>query len=183
MEAQLQGFERAAGNHQLAVQHEAIFCNVARATRHLGKIPLEWFLVSGLQVDPPSVSVGKAAKAIVLRLELPPPAVGSSSTASASIGGRSKGSGVEVAVIGSPVSAGSLLPEILLLAPEHNAQRAIWQRPLQRLGLESMARPAMSPTPTAQSGSPAWPWDGSPRPQRWAPKSGTRTDRRAPAPP
>ena len=95
MQAELQGLERPAGEHELAVQHEAVFCDIAKAARDLGKVPLERLLVPGLQVNPLAATVGDAAKAIVLRLVLPSFPEGSSSTASASIGGRSRGSGAE----------------------------------------------------------------------------------------
>ena len=71
MEAELQGLERPAGEHKLTVQHEAIFRDIAKAARDLGKVPLERLLVPGLQVNPLAATVGDAAKAIVLRLVLP----------------------------------------------------------------------------------------------------------------
>ena len=71
MEAELQGLERPAGEHELAVQHEAVFRDISQAARDLGKVPLERLLVSGLQVNPLAATVGEAAKAIVLRLVLP----------------------------------------------------------------------------------------------------------------
>ena len=58
---------------------------------------------------------------------------------------------------------------ILLLAPRDDAERTVRQRPLQRLRLRPRRRRARSPTRPARSGSPASPWDGSPRPRRSAP--------------
>ena len=95
MQAELQGLEGPAGEHELAIQHEAVFRDVSQAARDLGKVPLERFLVSGLQVNPLAATVGEAAKAIVLRLVLPSASRGQFVNASASIGGRSRGSGTE----------------------------------------------------------------------------------------
>ena len=103
----------------------------------LGEVALERLLVLRLQVDAAAAPMCEAAKAIVLRLVLPAQVpTGSSSTVSASIGARSSDSGVRaVAIPLTGECAGNVLAEILLLAPEHNAKRAIRQRPLQCLRL------------------------------------------------
>ena len=134
MQAQLQRLERAARDHDLAVKHEAVFTERQSRAATSGKYRSSGFWLPRLKVHA-AATCAMQRKPSYFGSYCHPLPEGSSSTDSASIGGRSRGSGVEVAVIGSPVSAGSVLPEILLLAPEHNAQRAIWQRPLERLDL------------------------------------------------
>ena len=161
MQAQLQSFERGARDHQLAVQHEVVFFHRLERTRHLGKIPIEWLLVSRLKMDAASAPVREAAEAVVLRLELPPASRGQSLDCfgfhrwqierqrGRSSGHRFTGFSRQPSPRNPPSRPGAQCAASHLAA----AAAAPWP--------QSMARPAMSPTPTAQSGSPAWPWDGS----------------------
>jgi hypothetical protein len=89
-------------------------------------------------VDAAAAPMRQAAEAIVLRLVLPARPtrefVDGLGLHRRQLERQLDRCSIHVPPFGS-VGSGSGFPEILLLAPKHNAQRAIRQRPLQGLGL------------------------------------------------
>ena len=74
MQAQLQALERAAGDDELAIEHEVVLGDLLDTSGDLGKVALERLLVFRLQVNAAAAPMREAAEAIVLRLILPPSA-------------------------------------------------------------------------------------------------------------
>ena len=71
MQAKLEGFERAARDHQLAVEYEIVRLDGFECTRDLREVSLKRLLVPRLQMDLVAALVCQTAEAIVFWFELP----------------------------------------------------------------------------------------------------------------